>query len=499
MCSSDLGPPGAYMFAMACAIGTGLPIAHLTWWHAGLLVLAGGAFSWIVKMAGALVAPRAPEKKVVAAAAAAVSRFIACIGTAQQDATRHAAAVALYDTWTALVARQPNTSSSDRELAALRAISRELHRLFVHGLNTGRDGASLDVAAARARTLGIEARKKELAQEWKEPVETPLGHHDVRESMRESLRWPSPVLVVTLRVGAAAAVSGIAGAVFDIERAYWMVASAVLVLHQGLDWTRTLQRGFERVLGTLVGLGLAGAVLMVHPQGLWLAATLAALQFMIQMFVSRNYALGVVFITAAAITMISGANPSLDVFTLLLDRGIDTVIGCAIGLALLRVTTPRSVAAPIPQEFASALAATQTVLSYAASGDVFSDTAKQARRNLQHRAIALLTTYESGTGGMPRHRDFAERMWPTVVAAERLLYRVLALCWAIEETGRDKAAETARSLFGEDGLTAATQALADLGAAATGRAAVPVPAGVPEVLKAEIDDLASSIKANTAG
>ena len=81
-----------------------------------------------------------------------------------------------------------------------------------------------------------------------------------------------------------------------------------------------------------------------------------------------------------------------------------------------------------------------------------------------------------------------------------MLFRsVLALCWAIEETGRDKAAETARSLFGEDGLTAATQALADLGAAATGRAAVPVPAGVPEVLKAEIDDLASSIKANTAG
>ena len=55
-----------------------------------------------------------------------------------------------------------------------------------------------------------------------------------------------------------------------------------------------------------------------------------------------------------------------------------------------------------------------------------------------------MTTYESGTGGMPRHRDFAERMWPTVVAAERLLYRVLALCWAIEETGRDKAAEAYR-------------------------------------------------------
>jgi len=35
-------PPGAYMFALAGAIGTSLPTQHLDWWHAALLVLAGG-------------------------------------------------------------------------------------------------------------------------------------------------------------------------------------------------------------------------------------------------------------------------------------------------------------------------------------------------------------------------------------------------------------------------------------------------------------------------
>jgi uncharacterized membrane protein YccC len=490
-----VGPPGAYMFALACAIGTGLPIQHLTWWQAGVLVLAGGVFSWLVKMAGAITAPRAPEKKVVTAAASAVARFLEAVGTARQDACRHEAAVSLYDTWSTLVARQSSRSSGDGELSTLRAISRDLHRLFVEGLNAPRADAGLHAAAARARALGAEALQAERETVRAEAPAVPLGHHDAGEALRESLRWPSPVLVVTLRVGLAAAISALAGAVLEIERAYWIVATAVMVLHQGLDWTRTLQRGFDRVLGTLVGLGLAGAILVAHPRGLWLAATLATLQFMIQMFVVRNYALAVVFITAAAITMISGAHDTVNIPLLLWDRGIDTVIGCAIGLLVLRITAPRSVAAPIPQELSSALQAAQTALAFAASGNVVSASAKEARRDLQHRTIALLTAYESSVGATPRHRDYAERLWPTVVAAQRLLYRVLALCWEIEDAGPDRAAEVARRIFGENGLPAAVQALTDIGAAIMGDNDVKPVAWphVPQALKADIEELAGTL------
>ena len=59
----------------------------------------------------------------------------------------------------------------------------------------------------------------------------------------------------------------------------------------------------ERIIGTLLGLALAGAVLWVAPQGLWLALMLAALQFFICMLVVGNYALAVIFISALAITL----------------------------------------------------------------------------------------------------------------------------------------------------------------------------------------------------
>lgn len=40
-----VGPPGAYMFAVACAAGTAMPTDHLSVVQVGLLVLAGGSFA----------------------------------------------------------------------------------------------------------------------------------------------------------------------------------------------------------------------------------------------------------------------------------------------------------------------------------------------------------------------------------------------------------------------------------------------------------------------
>ena len=121
------------------------------------------------------------------------------------------------------------------------------------------------------------------------------------------------------------------------------------------DWNRSVQRGLERIIGTLLGLALAGAVLWVAPQGLWLALMLAALQFLIFMLVVGNYALAVVFITAARVTMASGGHAVENIAALLWARAIDTIIGCTIGIGVLLVTAPRAVAVPIPQELAAAL------------------------------------------------------------------------------------------------------------------------------------------------
>jgi uncharacterized membrane protein YccC len=66
------------------------------------------------------------------------------------------------------------------------------------------------------------------------------------------------------------------------------------------------------------------------------------------MTVIRNYALAVVFITAAALTVASGGHPVADVGHMLWVRGVDTFIGCAVGLAVLALTTPQTVSVRVP-------------------------------------------------------------------------------------------------------------------------------------------------------
>ena len=489
-----VGPPGAYMFALACAAGTGMPTGHLSLPQIGLLVLAGGSVAWLAHMAGALASPRGPERTAVAAAGQAIARFVATVGTPEEDGARHAAALAMHESWTALVTHQPASPRPDRTLSQLRAINRELNLVFVGVVNAAADpGPAHTALSDRARALAAEALAAGHGGARADPGHVPLGHHGFAQSLREGLRpWSQPLLAAA-RVGLATAIAGTIGAALDLERAYWTMAAAVLILHQGHGWARSLQRGIERASGTMVGLVLAGAILWLHPQGAWLAATLMLLQFTIEMTVIRNYALAVVFITAAALTIAAGGQQVPDVGHMLWVRGVDTVIGCAIGLAVLALTTPRAVAMRIPQELRNTLAAVKATLDLAAGGEVATGIARQARRDLQHRTNLLLQAYDAAIEATPRHRDAAERSWPAVVAAQRLAYRALATCWSLESAGADDAPQMAGTLFGPEGTGEIDRALTALSEAIrTGTRPAPL-AHVPQFLAAEMQNLHESL------
>jgi len=245
--------------------------------------------------------------------------------------------------------------------------------------------------------------------------------------------------------------------------------------------------------GTLVGLLLSGVILTLHPQGLWLAVTLMALQFTIEMLVIRNYALAVIFITAAALTIASGGHPVADVGHLLWVRGVDTVIGCFVGLGVFMLSTPRFATSRVPDEIIRTLEAIGAIVRTMAKGDVLTPMARMARRDLQHRAIALLQAYDRSAGSSPRHGDQAELMWPAVVATQRLAYRVLSTCWAIEKAGQTRAAETAQALFGATGEQALLAALADLAEAIRRDETPKPPAPLPAFVASEFQNLRDSL------
>jgi uncharacterized membrane protein YccC len=166
-------------------------------------------------------------------------------------------------------------------------------------------------------------------------------------------------------------------------------------------------------VGTRLGLGLAGAILAWHPQGLWLVAVIALLQFIIEMFVVRNYAIAVVFITPIALTIATAGHPVDDLGRLLLARGLDTVIGCAAALLVYRVAIRTRGPAPVTEAIDATLAAMAATTTHLEAGAVTTAQARADRRDLQLHAMTMLDAYQGAVGGSASQREAAERLWPT--------------------------------------------------------------------------------------
>ena len=429
------------------------------------------------------------ERVVLRAAGDSVAAFVEAIGTPRQDAARHSAALALEQAWATLVSYQPVEPRTGGTLAGLRLQNRELHVLFARAMTSAARGEPPDpTSAQRARDLGRAEGPPT------DPVAMPLGRPGPRTLVPQAARPGSPYFGVTLRVALATLIAGAIGAVSGIDNAYWAMASAVLVLYQGFDFPRTVQRGIERLIGTIVGLGVTGVLLAANPQGLWLVLILMALQFTIELVVVRNYALAVVFITPTALVISQGGRPIDDVGNLLLTRVVDTVIGVAVGIAVYAATMRRTTDRHVPEAVAAVLDDVDRTLVALANVSVTSVQAKTARRDLQQQVIALERSYAADVGSSVRRRDTAEWLWPSVVAAQRVGYRTLAVCWGIERLGdTDAARETARSLFGQQGLDDLRAALSDIASGIrtnTKPAALPA---LPHFLAAEVENLHASV------
>ena len=431
LCSAlSVGPPGAYMFVLVCAAGIGFSSSHLPPVQIGLLVLAGGAVAWVAQMSAALIAPRGPETAAVAAAGEAVASYLELAGTSGAVPARRRAAAALSQAWVALVDHQPRPAGRG-VLHRLREANHALHVLFTDTMFAVGAGKPVPPgAAATARAVGALAADPAVVanRDFDRP---PLHPPPALMLLVRAVRPGAHTRQVMLRVAVAVPLAGAASALLGFSHVYWAMAAAILMLHQGAHRLATLQRAAERVIGTLVGLGLAAVILSVHPLGLWLVLVVSLLQFAIEMTVVRNYALATVFITAIALTIATGTH-RVDVVALLVDRGVQTALGCGVGIAVYLFAATRQEARRVGHAVVDTLDHTITATAFLARGDSTSLAARGARRDLQESVFRLTDCEEAACSGSRRDRAVAARLAAVVSAAEQLGYATVTACWAAE-------------------------------------------------------------------
>lgn len=136
-----------------------------------------------------------------------------------------------------------------------------------------------------------------------------------------------------LQDATAVAVAGALATAAGIGHPYWASVAAVAPLSaRGLRGQ--LSRGVQRVLGTMLGLLTSAALLSLRLSGVLLLVVIAALQVAAELLIGRNYAVAMLVVTPLALLMGQTANEQ-PVDQLLLDRGVETVIGSAVGILLI--------------------------------------------------------------------------------------------------------------------------------------------------------------------
>ncbi|MBT2533614.1 FUSC family protein [Arthrobacter sp. ISL-48] len=118
---------------------------------------------------------------------------------------------------------------------------------------------------------------------------------------------------------------------------YWAMVAAVVPL-VGHTTRHRVRRGVQRIIGTVLGLVVLAGILLLGLEPWQTVLVMALCQFGAEMFIIRQYLLAQLFVTPLALVstlLVVPASPAI----LLRDRIIETVIGAAVGIAVVLAPT----------------------------------------------------------------------------------------------------------------------------------------------------------------
>ncbi|GHF59568.1 FUSC family protein [Deinococcus metalli] len=143
----------------------------------------------------------------------------------------------------------------------------------------------------------------------------------------EDLAWHG------LRHLSAAGLGGLAGALLGLGHTPWAMVAAVAPI-SAQDQRGRVVRALERMVGTLLGVVVAAPLLALElPAGVRVAAVVL-LQFLAELYATRNYSLTLLFVTPLALLLTTLGHPA-PAGPLLLARAAETVLGALIGLGVV--------------------------------------------------------------------------------------------------------------------------------------------------------------------
>ncbi|WP_203187467.1 FUSC family protein [Streptomyces pratensis] len=423
--ATRIGPPGNVIFAFVTSAALFAPqeIGQVPGHMA--LMLAAGAFSWLVTAGPVLWHREGPERLATARALDA-----AAVYAAEPDArTRHAAASAIHAAWQSLLAAGRPTP-----------VRRELERLVVHAER------ALATTAADGRLSGAdpgELHRWATATRARGPVPAPppapgtveqlfgidaeragqrmrRGRREARRRLLRALGPGSPVLPVAFRTLIGCALAGYVSSALGVGHPYWALVTAASVYQPNLtlSWSRALQRTVGNLLGVLV---FAAVIPLARVSPLALVLCVLFFNFAAEALITRNYWLGSVAVTPMALLILEfgGFQPAGE---LIADRALDTLVGVGVGFLAAVAVTNRRASGRVERALAAAGEARDRAERAVADPTADALTLETARRRLTASLVELRDAGDVAEG------EWWQRALPEeeLLAAEQAGHRTLA-------------------------------------------------------------------------
>ncbi|MFI6120651.1 FUSC family protein [Streptomyces sp. NPDC051064] len=423
--ATRIGPPGNVIFAFVTSAALFAPQelgqvpGHMA------LMLAAGAFSWLVTAGPALWHREGPERLATARALDAAAAH-----AASPDArTRHAAAAAVQAAWQTLLAAGRPTP-----------VRQELERLVVHAER------ALATTASGGRVPGAgpdELRRWAAGTRTRGPVPSPppapgtveqlfgidaeragqrmrRGRREARRRLLRALGPGSPVLPVAFRTLVGCALAGYVSSALGVGHPYWAIVTAASVYQPNLtlSWSRALQRTVGNLLGVLV---FAAVIPLARVSPLVLVLCVLFFNFAAEALITRNYWLGSVAVTPMALLILEfgGFQPAGE---LIADRALDTLVGVAVGFLAAIAVTNRRASGRVEQALAAAADAQDRAERAVADPAVDALALETARRRLTASLVELRDASDIASGEWWQHALPEEEL----LAAEQAGHRTLA-------------------------------------------------------------------------
>jgi uncharacterized membrane protein YccC len=218
------------------------------------------------------------------------------------------------------------------------------------------------------------------------------------------------------------------------QRGYWVTLTVAVTLKP--DYAATVERGLARVLGTGLGVVVAGLLIVaVHPLGTVVTLLVALLAWVSYWVFSASYALYSFAITSLVVMLLSPTAPTS--LAVVGDRGLDTLVGgviAMIGYVVWPTWEGEGLDVAVSRLYRALAAYCDAVLSaYIDPEHLDRSAVDQAAAAARRGRVDANASYDRALAEPDRARADTERAAGLLAAARRIVISLHALRTTVED------------------------------------------------------------------